>query len=641
VCSSGVDARDGCFAASVASCFDSIALVGMREKVRVGAHYLGEGKCEFTVWCPFLKGVALEVVHPCQPLIPMDVDAKGYWRVTASGLAPGTLYFYLLNGALQRPDPASFSQPQGVHGPSEIVDHGSFLWEEGTWSGIPLEAMIIYEIHVGTFTPAGNFKSIIGRLEQLRDLGVNTIELMPVAQFPGARNWGYDGVYPFAVQGSYGGCRGLKELVNAAHVLGLAVILDVVYNHLGPEGNYISDFGPYFTSQYKTPWGDAVNFDDRGSDDVRNFFIENALYWFREYHLDALRLDAVHGIYDRSAKPFLEELAEETETFSKAAGRRHYLIAESDLNDSRLIRPRALGGLGIDAQWNDDFHHSLHTMLTKERDGYYLDFGEVEHLARACRQGFVYSWDYSLFRRRRHGNSSQDRPAHQFIVCSQNHDQVGNRRLGERLSALVSFEALKLAAGAVLLSPFVPLIFMGEEYGEESPFLYFVDHSDPELVQAVRGGREKEFQAFECQSSPSDPQALETFEKSRLRWEIKAEGKHKVLLDFYRTLLSLRRSTAALANLDKDALEVSAPKKEKILFLRRWYEQSEVLCIMNFDRCEMELAFALPYGRWRRLLDSADRKWLGPGSATPEVAEGTNRMVLRPTSLLLYQKEPQ
>jgi maltooligosyltrehalose trehalohydrolase len=625
----------------VASCFDSIALVGMREKVRVGAHYLGEGKCEFTVWCPFLKGVALEVVHPRQPLIPMDVDAKGYWRVTASGLAPGTLYFYLLNGALQRPDPASFSQPQGVHGPSEIVDHGSFLWEEGTWSGIPLEAMIIYEIHVGTFTPAGNFKSIIGRLEQLRDLGVNTIELMPVAQFPGARNWGYDGVYPFAVQGSYGGCRGLKELVNAAHVLGLAVILDAVYNHLGPEGNYISDFGPYFTSQYKTPWGDAVNFDDRGSDDVRNFFIENALYWFREYHLDALRLDAVHGIYDRSAKLFLEELAEETETFSKAAGRRRYLIAESDLNDSRLIRPRALGGLGIDAQWNDDFHHSLHTMLTKERDGYYLDFGEVEHLARACRQGFVYSWDYSLFRRRRYGNSSQDRPAHQFIVCSQNHDQVGNRRLGERLSALVSFEALKLAAGAVLLSPFVPLIFMGEEYGEESPFLYFVDHSDPELVQAVRGGREKEFQAFECQSSPSDPQALETFEKSRLRWEIKAEGKHKVLLDFYRTLLSLRRSTAALANLDKDALEVSAPKKEKILFLRRWYEQSEVLCIMNFDRCEMELAFALPYGRWRRLLDSADRKWLGPGSATPEVAEGTNRMVLRPTSLLLYQKEPQ
>jgi maltooligosyltrehalose trehalohydrolase len=282
----------------------------------------------------------------------------------------------------------------------------------------------------------------------------------------------------------------------------------------------------------------------------------------------------------------------------------------------------------------------LHTLLTNERDGYYLDFGEVGHLAKAFRQGFVYSWDYSPFRRRRHGNSSQDRPAHQFIVFSQNHDQVGNRRLGERLSALVSFEALKLAAGAVLLSPFVPLIFMGEEYGEDSPFLYFVDHSDPELIQAVRGGREKEFEAFEWQSPAPDPQALETFKKSKLRWEIREEGKHRVLLDFYRTLLSLRGLTAALANLNKDALEVVASQEEKVLLLRRWHERSEVLCIMNFNRCEMELATALPEGRWTRLVDSADRKWLGPGSATPEVAEGTNRIVLRPSSLLLYRREP-
>ena len=609
--------------------------------MRVGAHYLGEGKCEFTVWCPFLKGVALEVVDPRQPLIPMEVDAKGYWRAAASGLAPGALYFYLLDETLQRPDPASFSQPQGVHGPSEIVDHADFFWKDDTWPGVSLEAMIIYELHVGTFTPEGNLSSIIGRLEELRDLGVNAIELMPVAQFPGARNWGYDGVYPFAVQESYGGCRGLKELVNAAHGLGLSVILDVVYNHLGPEGNYLSDFGPYFTARYKTPWGDAVNFDDSYSDEVRNFFVENALYWFREYHMDALRLDGVHGIYDRSARPFLEELAKETEAFSRAAGRRRYLIAESDLNDSRLIRPRTLGGLGVDAQWNDDFHHSLHTLLTNERGGYYLDFGEAEHLARALWQGFVYSWDYSPFRRRRHGNSSQDRPAHQFVVCSQNHDQVGNRRLGERLSVLVSFEALKLAAGAVLVSPFIPLIFMGEEYGEESPFLYFVSHSDPELIRAVRRAREKELEAFEREFPTPDPQALDTFEKSRLRWKIRAKGEHKVLLDLYRELLSLRRSTAALANLDKDALEVSAPKKEKILFLRRWYEQSEVLCIMNFESSEMELPVTLPNGRWRRLVDSADRKWLGPGSTTPEVGEETNRMVLRPSSLVLYQREPR
>jgi maltooligosyltrehalose trehalohydrolase len=611
--------------------------------VRVGAHYLGEGKCEFTVWSPFSQGVALEVVHRRrrQSLVPMEVDARGYWRATAYGLAPGALYFYLLDEAHRRPDPASFSQPQGVHGPSEVVDHAGFFWTDETWRGVLLEEMIIYELHVGAFTPEGNFYAVIGRLKELRDLGVNTIELMPVGQFPGERNWGYDGVYPFAVQGSYGGWRGLKELVNAAHGSGLSLILDAVYNHLGPEGNYLADFGPYFTAKYKTSWGDAVNFDGAYSDEVRNFFVENALHWFREYHIDALRLDGVHGIYDQSARTFLEELAEETKTFSAATGRRRYLIAESDLNDSRLIRPRTLGGVGVDAQWNDDFHHSLHGLLTNEKEGYYLDFGEVQHLARAFRQGFVYSGDYSPFRRRRHGNSSQDRPAYQFVVCSQNHDQVGNRRLGERLSVLVGFEPLKLAAGAVLVSPFIPLIFMGEEYGEESPFLYFVSHSDPELIQAVREGREKELQAFECQSSPPDPQAIETFEKSRLRWEIRAEGKHKVLLDFYRELLNLRRSTSALANLDKGTLEVSASRKEKILFLRRWYEQSEVLCIMNFESSEMELPVTLPNGRWRRLVDSADRKWLGPGSTTPEVGEETNRMVLRPSSLVLYQREPR
>src|SRR4030066_1209493 len=320
--------------------------------------------------------------------------------------------------------------------------------------------MIMYEIHVGTFTPEGTFDAVILRLDELSVLGINTIELMPVAQFPGERNWGYDGTYPFAVQNSYGGPEGLKILINECHKKGMAVILDVVYNHFGPEGNYLWDYGPYFTDRYKTPWGQAINYDDLYSNEVRNFFIENALHWFKNYHFDALRLDAIHGIFDFSAKAFLQELAEKVEEFSSSEGKKYYLIAESDLNDSRVIRPGNMGGYGIDAQWCDDFHHAVHTLLVHENKGYYVDFGETEHLVKSFREGFVYSGQYSEYRKRNHGNSSRDCPAEQFIVFTQNHDQVGNRMFGERLSNLVSFESLKLAAGAVLLSPYIPLLFM-------------------------------------------------------------------------------------------------------------------------------------------------------------------------------------
>ena len=604
--------------------------------MQVGATYLGNNHCQFTVWAPLLEKVAVEIVAPQKRLIPMEPQGRGYWQTTASDIVPGTLYLYQLEEKTTRPDPASYFQPQGVHDCSQVVDHSRFNWKDGDWAGIPLENLIIYELHVGTFASEGEFTAIIPRLPQLKELGINALELMPVAQFPGERNWGYDGVYPFAVQDSYGGVDGLKQLVDACHQSGIAVILDVVYNHFGPEGNYTRDFAPYFTDKYQTPWGSAINFDDAHSDGVRNFFIENALYWFREYHIDALRLDAIHAIYDFSAKHFLTELAEKVNEFSQQQGRQFYLIAESDLNDSRIINPKELGGYGIDAQWSDDFHHSLHTLLTKEQQGYYRDFGDCQHLAKALRESFVYSGQYSPYRQRHHGNFAGDRPSSQFVVCSQNHDQIGNRMLGDRLSQLVSFDALKLAAGVVLLSPYIPLLFMGEEYGEEAPFLYFVSHGDPDLIEAVRQGRKKEFQAFRWQEDPPDPQSEKTFEQCTLNWQQRTEGKHQVLLKFYQQLIQLRQQLPALRELDCKNMEVFSVEADRLIWFRRWHQDSQIFCLMNFSDRTVTHTAALPEGNWQKHLDSSDSQWLGSGSRMPNLLRNGEQFTMKPQSLTLY-----
>lgn len=607
--------------------------------MKIGAHYSGSGRGEFIVWAPFLKNVALKIVSPREKTFPMEKDTQGYWRTTVEHVSAQTLYLFRLEDERERPDPASHFQPAGVHKDSQVVDHTSFTWEDSDWKNIPLSEMIMYELHIGTFTPEGTFDALIPRLSELKDLGINAIELMPVAQFPGERNWGYDGVYPFAVQNFYGGPVGLKSLVNECHKEGIAVILDVVYNHLGPEGNYFWDYGPYFTDKYKTPWGMAMNFDDAYSNEVRNFFIENALHWFNNYHIDALRIDAIHGISDLSAKPFLRELAEKVEELSSKKGRRFYLIAESDLNDSRVIRPRKSGGFGLDAQWCDDFHHCIHTLLTGERDGYYIDFGNLQHLVKSIREGFVYSGEYSEFRKRNHGNSSQDRPSDQFVVFSQNHDQTGNRMLGERSTNLVSFESLKLAAGIVLLSPYIPLLFMGEEYGEDTPFVYFISHSDPALIEAVRKGRKEEFKAFQRKGKPLDPQDNNTFLRSKIEWEKRKSGHHKVLLNFYKHLITLRRKTPALSNLDKESLDISGFEESKILCMRRWTADNEVSCIFNFQEKEMKITPSLPEGDWRRKLDSSDTTWNGPGSLLPEKITAGEELKLRGRSFALYHKE--
>lgn len=606
---------------------------------KIGPQYLGEGKCELRVWAPLLKEISLRLISDSEKVLPLVKDEYGFFSLSVDKVRPWDKYYYRLNNSLDRPDPVSHFQPEGVMGPSCIVDHSAFKWQDKNWHGLTTDKMIIYELHVGTFTKEGTFQGVISKLPHLRELGINAVEIMPVAQFPGVRNWGYDGVYPFAVQNSYGGPDGLKKLVNECHKLNISVILDVVYNHLGPEGNFHSEFMPCFTDKYKTPWGKAINFDDMHSAGVRNFFIQNALYWFEYYHIDALRLDAIHGIFDMSAKHILKELSEEVMEFSRLNGRKRYLIAESDLNDVRVIKPYSEGGYGLDAQWSDDFHHCLHTLLTKEKQGYYQDFGSLEQLVKAIKEGFVYSWEYSKYRKRYHGSSSADIPASRFVVFSQNHDQIGNRMKGERLTALVSFAALKVSAGSVLLSSNIPLLFMGEEFGEDAPFLYFVSFHDAQLIEAVREGRKREFASFEWPGEPDDPFNRNSFLKSKLQWNKLGEEKRGALLDFYKRLIQIRNDNPAVRLTDKETLKITFNEKDKILSMVREYEQVGIFIIVNFNK-ETAIVLSEIEGDWHKILDSSDTKWLGPGSKLPQTLNKGLKLAMAPLSLAVFQKKP-
>ena len=512
-------------------------------RMQRGATVLPGGGVRFSVWAPNAESVAVRLRGRAD--VPLERRGHGVYEAIIPEASAGTDYQYVLGGAKVRPDPASRHQPEGVHGPSRVVDP-SFRWTDARWRGREMADLIIYELHVGTFTHEGTFDGVVGHLDELVHLGVTAIELMPVAQFPGGRNWGYDGVLPYAVQSTYGGPDGLRRLVDAAHAKGLAVILDVVYNHIGPEGNYLGDFGPFFTETYKTPWGPAVNYDGPGSDEVRRYLIDNALYWISEYHIDALRLDAIHGIYDLGATHILREIADACHHLGERLERRVLVIGESDLNDPRVIRTAPHEGHGLDAQWSDDLHHAIHAELTGERAGYYIDFGGSAQIATAIARRFVYDGRFSAHRNRRHGAPAVDLPADRFVVCIQNHDQVGNRAIGDRLATLISFERQKLAAALLLLSPYVPLLFMGEEYGERNPFLYFISHGDAELVTAVRDGRRKEFASFGWGDEVPDPQAEDTFRRSRLGREASATAEGGALRALYRALLELRRTERAL-----------------------------------------------------------------------------------------------
>ena len=612
----------------------------------IGVDYLNSKKTRFSVWAPHRKKVALHLVYPENKVIELQPGEKdGYWHLQINKNILNYKYFYQLDGKEEFPDPASSFQPEGVHGPSQIINH-SFSWSDQHWSGISLAKMIIYELHVGTFTEEGTFEAIISRLDELANLGVNTIELMPIAQFPGQRNWGYDGVFPFAVQNSYGTPYNLKNFINICHQKGFAVLLDVVYNHLGPEGNYLPQFGPYFTDKYHSNWGKGINFDGHYSNGVRNYFIQNAIYWLEKYHFDGLRLDAIHSIFDMSATHFLAELSLAIKKLSKKNKRIYHLIAESDLNDNKIIRHRQRSGYQLDAQWNDDFHHSLHALLTKENSGYYKDFGKVEDLAVAIEKGFVYSGQYSHYRKKNHGNSSRFIPPEKLIVYSQNHDQVGNRMLGERLARLVSFDKLKLAAAMVILSPYVPLLFMGEEYGEDAPFLYFINHQDQELIEAVRKGRKEEFSQFQWQQEPPDPQDESTFLRSKIDWQKKKEKKHAVLVNYYTQLIKLRKKYPLLNCPAKKEIKAWTYKENKTLVQKRIREKQQFLFIASFNHFKnkfnlnqsKEYSVSKKY-RWELVLDSCQKNWLGSGTFAPDIFFEKDDTILKPYQFLLYRKK--
>ena len=550
---------------------------------------------QFTVWAPLAKK-SVELVCVDQRFA-MAGDAQGYWSVDCAPAHIAQGYRFSIDGAAPLPDPRSAWQPDGVHGASFLVNTQELqAITRSDFTPKPLRDAVIYELHIGTFSPEGTYAGAEHRLAHLVALGVTHLELMPLATFPGKHGWGYDGVYLFAPHPAYGSPAQLAKFVAAAHAQGLAVLLDVVYNHLGPDGNYLNQYAPYFTDRVRTGWGEAVNYDGAHSDGVRRFVIDNARMWLEVYGFDGLRLDAVHAIYGFEAVHVLEELASAIQAWAGASNRSVVLIAESDLNDPRLVLPSGRGGYGLDAQWADDFHHALHRVTTGESSGYYIDFNGIKDLAVSLRDGYVYQGQYSSHRKRRHGRTPLDVRPDQLVVSAQNHDQIGNRAHGERLSMLLNPLQLKAVAALTILSPFVPLLFQGEEWGAGTPFLYFTDHQDEQLGKLVAQGRRKEFESFGWQDEVPDPQAPGTFSQSRLNWDELTQPAHQELLSWYRRIIALKASTIRPQS---HAATVS------------YDEGAPWLCFVLGDLCvavnfaSQPVSFALPEGNWRLLLTSS------------------------------------
>ncbi|HEV2342950.1 MAG TPA: malto-oligosyltrehalose trehalohydrolase [Actinocrinis sp.] len=529
----------------------------------------------FAVWAPRAKQVDLVLGDERLPMKQRPASEpwrEGWWELDVPSAGVGTDYAYSLDGGTPRPDPRSWHQPRTVHDASRVVDPALFHWTDETWTGLTAPGSVAYELHIGTFTREGTFDAAIGRLDHLAQLGVDLVELMPITAFPGTHGWGYDGVAPWSVHEPYGGPSGLVRFIDACHRRGIGVLLDVVYNHLGPSGNYLAEFGPYFTGKHQTPWGWAVNLDDSGSDEVRAYIVENALHWLRDYHLDGLRLDAVHALADTRSVHVLEQLSIAVDDLAARLGRPLALIAETDLNDPRIITPRTHSGYGVHAQWNDDFHHALHSLLTGERHGYYADFGSICAFAKTLTSCYFHDGSWSSFRGRTHG-----RPvdtvligANRFVCFLQDHDQVGNRALGDRIGAALPPGRRRIGAALLLTAPFTPMLFMGEEWGASTPWQYFCDHPDPELGGAIREGRRREFarHGWAGEDVP-DPQAPETFARSRLDWNEIARDEHRELLDWYRALIALRHSEPDLQDPRLTAVRVVYDEPAQWLVVQR------------------------------------------------------------------------
>ncbi|MEU6404843.1 malto-oligosyltrehalose trehalohydrolase [Streptomyces sp. NPDC046985] len=529
---------------------------------------------QFEVWAPQAGRVTLQC-DGADSALERDPERAGWWTGEAQA-QDGSRYGFALDGGPVLPDPRSRRQPDGPDGLSAVVDHARHPWRTADWAGRPLPGAVVYELHVGTYTPEGTFDAAAERLRHLVELGVTHVELMPVCPFPGRHGWGYEGVSLWAVHEPYGGPEGLKRFVDRAHELGLAVLLDVVHNHLGPSGNYLPQFGPYFTDTHHTPWGSAVNLDAPGSDEVRDFLTGSALAWLRDYRIDGLRLDAVHALVDTRAYHFLEELSTAVDALAAELGRPLPLIAESDLNDPRLITPRPEGGLGLHAQWNDDFHHALHTALTGERQGYYADFGQapLAAVAKTLSGGYFHDGTYSSFRGRRHGRPLERArvAGHRLLGYTQTHDQVGNRAQGDRLSTLLADSPglLACAAALTLTAPFTPMLFMGEEWAAGTPWQFFTDHTDPELAEAVRTGRRREFAEHGwAEEDVPDPQDPATRDRSCLDWSEPERAPHARLLDWYRRLIALRREQPDLTDPDLADTKVAFDEDARWIAFRR------------------------------------------------------------------------
>lgn len=600
------------------------------------------GGVEFRVWAPGHEAVDVVVYGPAAEAVhPLAAEDDGWFRGVVADGGAGTRYKYRLDGGDVFPDPASRSQPDGVHGASEVVDPRAFPWTDVGWAGRPLEEMVIYELHVGTFTPQGTFDAAISRLDALVELGVTAIEPLPVASFPGDRNWGYDGVSLYAPDASYGGPEGLRRLVDAAHARGLAVVLDAVYNHLGPEGNYLHAFtgGQYFTSRHQTPWGDAVNFDGPGSAAVREFVIRNALHWACEHHVDGLRLDATHAIVDDSPEHVLAELRRRVRA-ALPPGRHFVFMAEDERNERRLVAPEDEDGLGLDAVWADDFHHQLRSLVAGDNESYYADYtGSIADLAETLRAGWYYQGQPSPNRGEPRGTVPRGVPPTAFVHCIQNHDQVGNRALGDRLTRDVDLPRYRTASALLLLSPYTPLLWMGQEWAATTPFLYFTDHPE-ELGRAVTEGRRKEFGKFSAfrdpalQASIPDPQAEETFRCSKLDWSERERMPHAGVVALYRELLALRRTHAALLPRGRDTFDVVELGDTALAILRTDGAEAVLLvCAFGGAGVTADLSRAdlrPPEGRhWRLLLHTEEARFGGDAVGELAVLQPDGTLELR------------
>ncbi len=595
-------------------------------KMEHGAKY-SQNSCEFRVWAPYHNCVSLVFPQEKQ-VLEMAREDKGYWQLKVDGIKPEVRYAYRLNGQVDRPDPASHFQPNGVFGSSAIVDHSSFVWNDDDWNGISLKDMIIYELHVGAFTREGTFAEATKRAEELSKTGITAVELMPISQFSGNRNWGYDTTFPYAVQNTYGGPDELKRLIQEFHLQGIAVILDVVYNHFGPEGNFFEDYGPYFLYNRNTPWGPAINFDGPSSLPVRTFFIENAVHWFQNYHVDGLRLDAVYAIIDNSPKHFLKELSETVENLDR---RKLLLIAENDKLDAIIIKNRNNGGFGLNAIWHDDLHHSVHAVLTAERNWYYASYGTIEKIIDALQREYAVVLK-QIVKKSLEVRSLEKIDPKKLVVFSQNHDQIGNRPLGERLVNLAGLEAAKLAAAMVILSQNTPLLFMGEEYGENAPFLFFTDYSDRVLGRKVQLGRKRESARNGWKSSIVNSQSSKAFASSKLSWQKRFTGDGKKILEYYQNLFRLRKDLSG-SHLQA---KVFSCKGASLLIVQRQNRNLLAAIIANFGKQDCQYKFQFGEGDYMKVLDSTDAAWAGSGSGAPVRARIGEKLTIHPLSVSVY-----